>query len=214
MLKSITQVIVAASLLVAQAAAAQQSSLDRLLSAVEDGDAAATAKYVSQGLDPNSTGPNGQTILMAASRLGKLDVVKTLLSLKADPNRRSAQGDTALMMASLGGHLEVVKTLFASGARMDTSGWNALHYAAYGGSHEIGHFLVLRGADKDAIAPNWDTPLLLAIRNGRIETAKALIEDKADLTHRDKNGLTALGLAKAKGEQELVQLLTKAGGRE
>ena len=97
---------------------------------------------------------------------------------------------------------------------MDTSGWNALHYAAYSGSHEIVHFLVLRGADKDAIAPNWDTPLLLAIRNGRSEAAKALIEDKADLTHRDKNGLTALGLAKAKGEQEIVELLAKAGARE
>lgn len=214
MLKTISQVIVVASVLLSHTAFSQQSSLDRLLSAVEDGDAAATAKYVSQGLDPNSTGPNGQTILMAASRLGRLDVVKTLLSLKADPNRRSAQGDTALMMASLGGHLEIVKTLFASGARMDTSGWNALHYAAYGGSLEIVHFLVLRGADKDAIAPNWDTPLMLAIRNGRVDAAKALIEDKADLTHRDKNGKTALGLAKAKGEQELVELLTKAGAPE
>ncbi|MGE5638912.1 MAG: ankyrin repeat domain-containing protein [Clostridia bacterium] len=200
--------------MLSQSAWAQQSSLDRLLSAVEEGDAAATAQYVSQGLDPNSTGPNGQTILMAAARLGRLDVVKTLLSLKADPNRRSAQGDTALMMASLGGHLDIVKTLFASGARMDTSGWNALHYAAYSGSHEIVHFLVLRGADKNALAPNWDTPLILAIRNGRTEAAKALIEDKADLTHRDKNGQTALGLAKAKGEQEIVQLLAKAGAPE
>jgi hypothetical protein len=118
------------------------------------------------------------------------------------------------MMASLGGHLEIVKTLFANGARMDTSGWNALHYAAYSGSHEIVHFLVLRGADKNALAPNWDTPLMLAIRNGRIDAAKALIEDQVDLAHRGQNGETALGLAKAKGEQEIAELLRKAGAPE
>jgi ankyrin repeat protein len=193
---------------------AHGQSLEKLLDAVERGDAKQTELFLSQGLDPNSTGPNGQTILMAASRLGQLDVVKVLLTRKANPNRQSPQGDTALMLASLGGHLEVVKLLFSSGARLDTSGWNALHYAAYGGSPEIIRFLVLRGADKNAVAPNWDTPLMLALRNGRADAAKALLEEQPDLGHRGKNGETALALAKAKGETDLVRLLQAAGAAD
>jgi ankyrin repeat protein len=196
------------------ATGAQAQSLERLLDAVERGDAKQTELFLAQGLDPNSTGPNGQTILMAASRLGQLDVVKVLLARKANPNRQSPQGDTALMLASLAGHLEVVKVLFASGARLDTGGWNALHYAAYGGSPEIVRFLVLRGADKNAVAPNWDTPLMLAVRNGRGDAAKALLEEKPDLGHRGKNGETALALAKARGEADLVRLLLAAGAAD
>lgn len=212
-MKIIIQAFVLALLMAVQPAFGQ-SSLEMLMDAVERGDAAETASFLAKGLDPNSTDPQGQTILMMASRLGRLEVVKTLLSRRADPNRQTPKGDTALMIASLAGHLDIVRTLFAAGARMDTRGWNALHYAAYGGSPDIIRFLILRGAQKDALAPNWDTPLLLAVRNGRTEAAKALIEEHADLAHRDKNGATALGVAKAKNESELVEVLTRAGAPE
>ena len=213
-MKRALQSIVIALVVSASPAYAQQGSMEKLMEAVERGDAAETASYLARGLDPNTSDAKGQTILMVASRLGHIEVVKALLSRRADPNRQTAHGDTALMVASLAGQLEVVKLLFAAGARMDTRGWTALHYAAFSGSPDIIRFLVLRGADKNALAPNSDTPLLLAVRNNKTDAAKALIDEHADLSYRDQNGLSVLALAKAKGEQEIVELLSKAGAPE
>jgi ankyrin repeat protein len=212
-IKSIRQLIVAVIVLASHGAAAQ--SLERLLDAVERGEAKEVAAYLDQGLDPNSTGPQGHTILMAASRLGHVEMVRLLLARKANPNRQAPTGDTAIMMASLGGHVAVVKLLADNGARVASpGGWNALHYAAYGGSAEVVQYLLAHGADKNGLAPNWDTPLLLATRNGQLAAAKVLLQDAVDLAHRSKNGETALAVARAKGHTALIDLLRRAGAPE
>lgn len=189
-------------------------SLDRLLDAIEQGNIQEVAKYLDLGLDANTTGPQGQTILMAAARLGHMEIVRLLLARKANPNRQTPTGDTALMLASLGGHAAIVQVLAENGAELSRRGWAPLHYAAYGGSAAVVRFLLDRGADKNAVAPNWDTPLLLAVRNGRVPAARELLLDNADVSHRSQKGETALALAKAKGHGEMVELLVKAGARE
>lgn len=189
-------------------------SLEKLLDAVEQGDAAEVSRYLDQGLDANSTGPQGHTILMAASRLGHTEVVRLLLARKANPNRQAPTGDTAVMLASLGGHAPIVKILADSGAELSRRGWAPLHYAAYGGSAPVVRFLLDKGVDKNAIAPNWDTPLLLAVRQNNLAAARELLLDNADLAHLSQKGETALAVARARGHDEMVQLLVRAGARE
>jgi hypothetical protein len=210
--KRALQLIVILSIVISQSAATQ--SLERLLEAAERGDAKEVGSYLDRGLDPNSTGPQGQTMLMAASRLGHVEVVRLLLARKADPNRQAPSGDTALMLASLGGQLEVVKVLATHGAGLKSSGWNALHYAAFGGSPEVVRYLLERGVDKNGLAPNWYTPLMLAVRNGHVAAARALLLESPDLNHRGLKGETALAIAKARGDAELVELLKRAGAGE
>ena len=74
-LMKIQQLIVYVLLMSAQAAFGQ--SLEKLLDAVEQGNAEEVSRFLDQGLDANSTGPQGHTILMAASNssggvMGKL----------------------------------------------------------------------------------------------------------------------------------------------
>ena len=211
-IKYATQGTVIAYLITVQPASAQ--SLEKLLEAVELGKAKEVAALLEQGLDVNSTGPQGQTILMAASRLGHLELVRLLIARKANPNRQSPTGDTALMMASLGGHLEIVKLLDGSGAEISSRGWTALHYAAFSGATDIVRFLVARGAARDAIAPNWDTPLTLAIRSGHLAAANALVSLGANVSHHDKDGQSVLSLAKVKGYTDLAEALRRAGATE
>ena len=211
-LKIVTQIIVLTGIVYGQAAVGQ--SLERLLDAVEQGNAPEVTRYLDQGLDANTTGPQGQTILMAASRLGHMEVVRLLLARKANPNREAPTGDTAVMLASLGGHLQVVRLLAENGAQVSRKGWTALHYAAYGGSADIVRFLLDKGADKDGVAPNWDTPLLLAVRGGHLAAARELLLSNPDLAHRSQKGETALGVAKARDQSQMVELLVRAGARE
>jgi ankyrin repeat protein len=204
------QIVVWALLLACQAA--QGQTLDDLLKAVEEGNVKRAVFYLDRGLDPNSSDRDGNTILMIASRLGHADIASTLIARKASLSRQTRHGDTALLMASLGGHLEVVKLLVGAGAPLQNAdGWQPIHYAAFSGSTDVLRYLLDRGANRNALAPNAYTPLMLAVRNGHVEAVKTLLLAKVDVTQQGMNGETALDIAKRRNEPEIVELLTRAG---
>jgi len=194
--------------------AAQGQSLDELLKAVNAGDVKIVADFLDKGLDPNTTDSGGHTLLMTASRLGHLELVKLLVARKASVTRQSAQGDTALMFASLKGQLEVAQFLITHGAKVDEPGWAPLHYAAFEGRAEMIRMLIARGAEKDATGPNGYTALMLAVRGNHLEAARALLYEDVDLSHKAPDGLSALAIAQARKSKELEDLLRRAGAVE
>lgn len=189
-------------------------SFDALLKAVEKGDANEVAAHLDRGLDANTTDASGNTILMLAARLGHRELASLLLARKASVNRRNAVGDNALMMASIKGDLPMVRLLAAAGAELNHAGWTPLHYAAFGGHGEVAKFLLEKGADKNALAPNAYTPLMLAARGGHSAAARVILYEDPDIRYRTGSGDTALSIARKRGMQELVELLKRAGAVE
>ena len=211
-LRNTFQAIVCASLVLAQSAHGQ--ALDELIKAVEEGNVKRTAFYLDRGMDPNSSDPDGNTILMIAARLGHTELVSDLIARKASLTRQTKTGDTALMMACLGNHLDVVKMLVSAGAPVESGhGWQPLHYAAFGGSVDIVRYLLDKGAEKNALAPNSYTPLMLAVRESKLDTARALLLEDADTAHKGPKGETALSIAEQRGNADLVDLLKRAGAK-
>lgn len=192
----------------------QGQALDDAIRAVESGQVKAVAELLDRGVDVNTTAKSGHSLLMIASRMGHRDVVALLLARKANVRQRSAQGDTALLMASLLGDVEVIKLLLGGGADPNQPGWAPLHYAAFEGKAAAVQFLLEKGADKDAVAPNGYTALMLAARNGKTEAAKALLYADPDVNFRTDKGETALAIAKARNMTEVVELIRRAGGVE
>lgn len=191
-----------------------QSSLDELLAATQRGDVPTVAAYLDRGLDPNTTDAHGHTIAMIAARHGHAELLSMLISRKASISRQSPSGDTALMIASLSGHYEAVRVLIDAGAEIDRRrGWTALHYAAFGGSPSVVGYLLVRGANKNALAPNGYTPLMLAARNGHVEVARVLLYNDPELNRRGPSGESAMGIAMKRGENGLVELLERAGAQ-
>jgi ankyrin repeat protein len=196
------------------ASSAFGQSLDDVMKAVEAGRIAEVATLLDRGLDVNTSDKEGNTLLMLAGRYGHPDLVRLILSRRADVARRNRYGDSALMMASLKGDLAAVKVLVDAGAEFKATGWNALHYAAFGGAADVVSYLISKGADKNAVAPNGYTPLMLAVRDGRVDAAKALLYVDADANFRNRAGETALKVAEKREQKELVELLKRAGARE
>lgn len=85
--------------------------------------------------DVNDRNTEGETILMLASFLGKLDEVTSLIEAGADVNAKNIMGSTALMMASQKGHAQVVKVLLNNGSEVnvkDKDNYTALLFASWG----------------------------------------------------------------------------------
>src|SRR5881397_267676 len=160
-----------------------------------NGNAAMIELLLKAGADPNSALPEGETALMTAARSGSADAVTTLIGRGADVNRKEAwRGQNALMWAAAEGHAEVIRTLVA------------------------------HGADIRARSNGGFTPLLFAVREGRIPAVKALLEAGAALNESlasrrggetpaadAEPGLNAFMLAVGNAHYELATFLLDKG---
>ncbi len=184
-----------------------QGAVDDLLLAAQTGDVPKIQAGLRAGMDPNTADPQGNTLLIIAAREGHFDLAKMLLDQHAKARDRNAFGDSALMLAALHGNLELVRLIAAYGGEVNGPGWTPLHYCAWGGYTDVCSQLVELGANVNARAPNGTTPLMMASREGKIETARWLLQHGADAKIKNDADATALDWALKYGRTELAQLL-------
>jgi ankyrin repeat protein len=213
MLRKCLSYLVVCTLLMASGLATAQS-LEDVLRAATDGDLVTLQKLIERGTSPDTSDPDGQTLLMLAARSGHLKVVQYLVEQKASVTRKSKVGDSALMVASLKGHVPVARFLIERGAEVNPPGWTPLHYAAFEGQAAMITFLLSKGADKDVPAPNEYTALMLAIRGAHEEAARTILYADPDVRYKTSAGDTAMKLAIQKGYAPIVDLLKRAGAVE
>lgn len=71
--------------------------------------------------------------------------------------------------------------------------------------------LFAKGLDVNTTDPDGNTLLMLAVRGDHFDVAKRLLQRQAKLAGRNRYGETALMLAAAKGDMELVDWMVKNG---
>ena len=132
--------------------------------AATNGDAAAIARLLAAGADPNAVlTAEGESVLMLASQTGDAPAVKALLDRGADPNTQQLRGQTALMWAAAEGHAGVVKLLLAHGADPGLSS--------------------TASTKPERRPPGGMTALLFAARQGKLEAARALLDGEIGRAH-------------------------------
>src|SRR5579862_1650484 len=115
---------------------------------------------------------DGWTPLHLAAYFGKTEAVRLLLNKGADVNARSTNPmeNHPLHAAASGRHGGVIKLLVDHGANVNArqhGGWTAMHAAARNGDLEIAKTLLAAGADVAPRADNNQSPLDLALTEGR-----------------------------------------------
>jgi ankyrin repeat protein len=185
--------------------------------ALESGNGDMIRALLNAGVNPNSANPGGETALMTAARVGNLETVKLLLDRGASINtKESMRAQTALMWAVLEGHPEVVKLLIAHGAEVNSQtkveipdGTSGKPEARSGdiGAHGPGMY---RGRAVPSPSGGM-TALHLAVRDGRAELARILIDAGADLERPSGNGTRPLLVAIINNHIELGLYLLEKG---
>jgi len=159
--------------------------------------------------------PSDDSVLLRAARVGKWDLVRSLLknTASAEINQPNKQGETLLMMASSAGNVSEVEWLLVNGAApsvnaKNTDGGTAVLLAARQGTWEVVHMLVKKGASANDRDRHDDTMLLMLARQqnwddvGRLAAAyPALVNVQA------ADGETLLMKAARSEQYPLVQLL-------
>ena len=158
------------------------SSLNvEMFQAIEKGDFATVLQLLDKGAHIDAQGKGGVTALIAASAMGKPDVVKQLLDKGANLEIQDSRGDTALNYAVMISNLDEVKLLLAKGANVNIQEESGL------------------------------SPLMLSVVSGSPDIVKLLLDHGANTEARDKNGFTALMAASGGGLVDLMTLLLDRG---
>ena len=183
--------------------AANRYGVTALSLAAERGYGAVVEQLLQAGADPNTARPGGETALMSASRAGDVRSVAALIASGARVNAAEAtRGQTALMWAAGEGHAGVLRALLAAGADLHAASHGPADAEAAGGSGTY----TRRVKRMDAF-----TPFLFAVRAGRFEAVKALLDGGADVNETTPDGTSALVVAAANAHWELGAFLLDAG---
>jgi ankyrin repeat protein len=172
--------------------------------AARDGKASTVQAYLDAGGAPDYTDHTGVRLLHIAAKNRHVDVVRTLLGVKADPNVQDSEGQTPLYEAVNEFHcrrvadhrarsLEISQLLLAAGAVPDRGYRLPLAEAAKNGNAEVVQLLLERGASVNQRDPRYASTALIAAVNGAQPAVVTLLVDAgADVNQGDRRGQTPL----------------------
>ncbi len=186
--------------------------------AAHNGDVALIEKLASAGADLESRDTVGRTPLHVAAFASQDDAVRALAEAGANLNALENSAYDIVTIASVANDLEMVELALALGANAGniTSPFDgtALIAAAHLGHHDVVSRLIAAGAPLDHVNNLGWTALIEAVilgdgRSDHVETVRALVAAGADRTIADRQAVTPIEHARARGYSEIVEILNE-----
>ena len=225
-----TLLLIAATLLLLPLPAAAQTppspselrAYAGLHAAAAKGDAAEIDRLIAAGQNVNAQDAHSRTPLHVAAHFGHQAAAQALLKGGANPNALDAQKYDIVTIAAVTNDVPMLKLALAGGTnpKAITSPYNgtALIAAAHLGHAEVVRVLIAAGAPLDHVNNLGWTALMesIVLGNGgkqHTDTLEALVKAGANLNIADRQGVTPLGHARARGYREMVRILEAAGAK-
>jgi ankyrin repeat protein len=200
------------TLLVAAVAAADDL---RLVEAARTRDSQQIRALLNQRADVNGRSHDGASALLWAAHWNDLDTADLLIRAGADANVANDFHVTPLSLACTNRNPALVDRLLKAGADPNTAigtGETPVMTCAGTGSVDAVRMLIAAGANLNAREPAQNqTALMWAVAEHHPAVVRVLIDHRADVQARTKQGFTALHFAAREGELESARQLLAAG---
>ena len=137
----------------------------------------------------------GWNMLHSAAQGGDTDILDLIHNHVPNIESRSLVGITPLMVAVGNCKLHAVQWFIEKGASVacvDENGCNILHFAAKNCDPDIIHRILTYVPDIESKTAFGETPLIIAVRHGKLQSVKYLLERGANPLAKDKNGRDSL----------------------
>ena len=193
-----------------------------LHAAAAKGDAPEVERLIAAGENPNVQDSRGRTPLHVAAHFGHQAAAQALLKGGANPNALDAQKYDIVTIVAVTNDVPFLKLALEGGCspRNITSPYvgTALIAAAHLGHAEVVRVLIAAGAPLDHVNNLGWTALMesIVLGNGgkqHTDTLDALVKAGANLNIADRQSVTPLGHAKARGYAAMVRILEAAGAK-
>jgi ankyrin repeat protein len=193
----------------------------RLHEAATAGDLASIARLLADGLPIDGRDAAGRTPVMAATAARQADAVRALVDAGADVDLRDDRLDNPFLHAGAEGLLDILRIVNEAGADPTITnryGGVALIPACERGHVEVVRYLLEHSTvDVNHVNNLGWTGLLEAViladgGPAHQEIIRLLLANGADPAIADRDGVTALEHARAKGQTEVVAILEAAAG--
>lgn len=156
--------------------------------------------------------PNIASNLLTVARTGNAAFLDELLKARLDPDIGDSKGRTPLHIAASKGHEECVSVLLKHGCNVhlrDISGNTALWDAVASKHHSI--FRILYPCEAISDPHTAGDLLCTAAKRDDTTVMKELLRQGLDVDSKDRHGLTAIQIAMAKNNMDMVNLLVMNG---
>ena len=189
--------------------------------AAEAGDVAAVTRLLEAGAAVDAVDGQNRTPLLLAVAADRGAVASVLLAAGASPNVQADNRDTPWLLAGASGRTGMLAAMIPAGpdfSMRNRYGGNALIPACERGHVETVALLLTTKIDVDHVNNLGWTCLLEVVILGdggarHQEVARLVLAAGADPNIADKDGVTALAHAIARGQREVARVIREAGGK-
>jgi ankyrin repeat protein len=193
--------------------AADRTNFRPLPVAAAKGSESIITLLIEHGADVNINAGKGDTAVHEAAEKGYPEIIRLLAARRADLNCLNHSGQPPLQLAILNRHREAFDALIEAGAdplQRGKDGLTLVMGAAWSGEARVIPLLVARGIDIDAqMQDDGNTALMWAAFAGKGECVRKLLELGANYDLKNKDGKTALDIAKEKGHVHAERLIAR-----
>jgi len=180
-------------------------------------------RIFEHGLERSNVDENGFTVVGAACRYGKMDVLDYVATQRGESfirERANNQGDSPLAVAIRFGQKAVVEFLVAHGAILDApaqssikkgttdNNYQSIHVAAQYNQREVLDYLVTQGCSIQTSTPHGDRAIHIAAEHGSLAAVRWLLEHGATLRDRTNQDKRPIDIAREHKQNAIVDLLT------
>ncbi|XP_014293076.1 putative ankyrin repeat protein RF_0381 [Halyomorpha halys] len=167
--------------------------------------------FMKNGVLPDLTSEDGETIVHFVARSGNAGMLKVLKDRKVTANIKNKEGTTPLHVAS---DPSIARMLLGMGANSDTQdnrGSTALMIAVKNSKINIVNFLLHNGSNPNIKDKEGRTPLHYAVERSCIESVSMLLVAGATVDVKDNKGDTPAFIAATNNIPIVVEILVENG---